>query len=111
MCDAALDGRLDQVQAQWDPRCAIGVVLASEGYPGSYAKGEVISGLNVAQQSNIKVFHAGTQVKDGQVTTSGGRVLAVTALGATQAEARDKAYAACQKIHFEGMQYRSDIGA
>jgi phosphoribosylamine---glycine ligase len=110
LCDAALDGALDQVEAQWDQRCAIGVVLASEGYPGSYTRGEVISGLNVAQESNIKVFHAGTSVKDGEVTTSGGRVLCVTALGEDIASAQHDCYAAAQKIHWPGVTLRRDIG-
>ena len=86
------------------------VVLASAGYPGKIETGKKISGLEeCAKMENVHVFHAGTRAENGDVVTSGGRVLAVTALGADLAAARDLAYAAVSKIHFEGCQYRSDI--
>ena len=81
LCQAALDKQLDSASADWDPRCAIGVVLAAGGYPGSYAKGTVISGLDAAQGDDVKVFHAGTARDGDNIVTSGGRVLCVTALG------------------------------
>jgi phosphoribosylamine--glycine ligase len=109
LCQAALEGRLDQVGADWDPRCALGVVLAAGGYPGSYRKGDVIEGLP-ADTPDTKVFHAGTAEQDGKIVTSGGRVLCVVALGDTVAEAQRKAYAVVEQIHWEGMVYRTDIG-
>ena len=110
LCNAALDGRLDQVQAEWDERAALGVVLAAGGYPGSYAKGAVISGLDGADTADAKVFHAGTQEQNGQVVTSGGRVLCATALGASVSEAQRKAYEQVNKISWDGMFCRHDIG-
>jgi phosphoribosylamine--glycine ligase len=110
LCEAALDGRLDQVSADWDPRPALGVVLAAGGYPGSYGKGAVISGLDGADTDDAKVFHAGTAEHNGQVVTAGGRVLCATALGATVTEAQHKAYQQAAKISWEGMFYRHDIG-
>ncbi|MGE0079728.1 MAG: phosphoribosylamine--glycine ligase [Thiohalomonadaceae bacterium] len=110
LCEAALDGRLDQMEAQWDNRAALGVVLAAQGYPGDYRKGDVITGLDDGDSPEAKVFHAGTAQKDGQVVTAGGRVLCATALGATVAEAQERAYALAGRIHWEGMQYRRDIG-
>ena len=110
LCQDALDGKLDTVGTQWDGRCAIGVVLAAGGYPGSYPKGAVISGLDEQQPENIKVFHAGTAEQDGQVVTSGGRVLCVTALADTIADAQRDCYAAADTIHWEGVTLRRDIG-
>jgi phosphoribosylamine--glycine ligase len=110
LCQAALDGKLDQVEAEWDQRAALGVVLAAGGYPGSYAKGTVISGLQGADTDDAKIFHAGTQEQDGQVVTSGGRVLCATALGASVSEAQHKAYEQVHKISWDGMFYRRDIG-
>ena len=110
LCQDALDGKLDSVGTQWDERCAMGVVLAAGGYPGSYPKGTVISGLDVQQPDNIKVFHAGTAEQDGQVVTSGGRVLCVTALADTIADAQRDCYAAADTIHWEGVTLRRDIG-
>jgi phosphoribosylamine--glycine ligase len=110
LCDAALAGTLDQAQAEWDPRCAIGVVLAAGGYPGSYQKGTPIHGLDSPQQQNIKVFHAGTASRDGVVVTSGGRVLCVTALGDDIAAAQRDCYLAVDKIRWDGMTLRRDIG-
>jgi phosphoribosylamine--glycine ligase len=109
LCDAALDKTLDQVSAQWDPRPAIGIVLAAGGYPASYNKGDIISDLPAAT-SELKVFHAGTALKDGKITTNGGRVLCVTALGDSVKDAQTKAYQGCQSISWNGMFYRHDIG-
>ena len=110
LCEKALDGLLDDAVAQWDQRCAIGVVLAAGGYPGNYAKGLPISGLDASGNGDTKVFHAGTAEQDGQVVTSGGRVLCVTALGDNIREARDACYAAADKISWDGVTLRSDIG-
>ncbi|MEE4145502.1 MAG: phosphoribosylamine--glycine ligase [Halieaceae bacterium] len=110
LCDAALAGALDTARADWDPRCAIGVVLAAGGYPGNYSKGATIHGLDAIQADNIKVFHAGTANADGQVVTSGGRVLCVTALGDNIAAAQRDCYQAVDKIRWDGMTLRRDIG-
>jgi len=109
LIEAALDGELDAVEAEWDPRASLGVVMAAGGYPGSYRKGDVIDGLP-ADEPDRKVFHAGTGLKDNQVVTSGGRVLCVTALGVTVGEAQQRAYEVVKQIHWNGAQYRSDIG-
>ena len=111
LIEATREGRLDRVRVNWDPRSALGVVMASGGYPGSYAKGHEISGLDTADNSSVKAFHAGTAMKDGKVATAGGRVLCVTALGDSLPEARDRAYDAVSDISFEGAFHRSDIGA
>jgi phosphoribosylamine--glycine ligase len=110
LCLAALDGRLDQVRVEWDDRAALGVVLAAGGYPGSYAKGHPISGLNARFPDNVKIFHAGTSLDEERVVTAGGRVLCVSALGHSVAEAQRDAYAACRHIDWDGMFYRRDIG-
>ncbi|MET0377600.1 MAG: phosphoribosylamine--glycine ligase [Spongiibacteraceae bacterium] len=115
LCDAALDKKLDQVDAQWDPRPALGVVLAAGGYPGDYRKGDVISGLpapdSAAVNAVVKVFHAGTQLDAANnVVTTGGRVLCVTALGTTVAQAQQLAYAQVDQIHWQGGFCRRDIG-
>ncbi|MAY55530.1 MAG: phosphoribosylamine--glycine ligase [Pseudomonadota bacterium] len=111
LCLAAVDGRLDQVQANWDTRASIGVVLASGGYPDAYAKGAVISGLDKAAESDSgKVFHAGTALKDGQIVTNGGRVLCAVALGDTVTEAQQAAYTLAEKIEWDKLYYRRDIG-
>ncbi|HQU17408.1 MAG TPA: phosphoribosylglycinamide synthetase C domain-containing protein, partial [Gammaproteobacteria bacterium] len=104
------DGRLDQVQAEWDPRTALGVVLAAGGYPGDYRTGDVIHGVPPADAPDTKVFHAGTALRDGQLVTSGGRVLCVCALGASVRAARDQAYGVVEQIQWEGRYYRNDIG-
>ena len=110
-CLDALDGKLDQATARWDERTALGVVLAAGGYPGSYNKGDIISGLDEVDSDTVKVFHAGTIEDDnGNVTTFGGRVLCVTALGDTVSTAQQRAYQAVEKIHWENMYYRRDIG-
>lgn len=110
LVEAALDGRLDQVQAQWDERCSLGVVLAAGGYPADYAKGDRIEGLEHAAQLEGKVFHAGTALRDGNVVTSGGRVLCATALGETVQQAQEQAYRLATSINWQGRFYRSDIG-
>ena len=110
LCDSALNGELEKAHADWDPRCAMGVVLAAGGYPGSYQKGTPIHGLETALADNIKVFHAGTANEDGQVVTSGGRVLCVTALGDDIAAAQQDCYRAAEHISWDGMTLRHDIG-
>ena len=110
LCEAALEGRLDQVTAEWDPRPSLGVVMVAEGYPGSYRKGDVIDGLESAENPDVKVFHAGTVAREGKVLTSGGRVLCVTALGDTVESASDGAYRGVEHIKWSGAASRSDIG-
>ena len=107
--DACIDGTLDKIDIKWSDRRAVCVVLASGGYPGSYEKGKVISGLDDVDD-DVVVFHAGTAEKDGSIVTAGGRVLGVTATGTTNDEARAKAFANVERITFEGAQYRRDIG-
>jgi phosphoribosylamine---glycine ligase len=102
-------GRLDQIELEWDRHIALGVVVASYGYPMNPRKGDLISGLPKDSEEAM-VFHAGTVMKEGQVLTSGGRVLCVTALGDTVKQAQHRAYELAKGIHFDGMQYRSDIG-
>lgn len=109
--EAAIDGRLSKLKLEWDDRAAVCVVLASKGYPGKYEKGKVIKGLDLVEKmQDVMVFHAGTALKDGKYVTAGGRVLGVTALGKTIKEAIDRAYDAVEKISWEGMHYRRDIG-
>ena len=108
-CQAALNGNLDREQAEWESRPSVGIVLAAGGYPGSYAKGERINGLSTEQNPGEKVFHAGTALSDGQVVTSGGRVLCATALGETVAEAQQAAYRLADTIHFKDLYKRTDI--
>ena len=110
LCLAAVEGRLDQQTAAWDERACLGVVMAAGGYPGDYGKGFPISGLDSAFPNHVKVFHAGTSLADGQVVTSGGRVLCVCALGENVTEAQAEAYRACESIHWDGAFNRSDIG-
>lgn len=109
---AVAEGRPEDIVLSWSDKWAVSVVLASEGYPGSYEKGKVILGLEEAQDlDGVIVFHAGTALNpDGELITAGGRVLNVVALGDTFEEARNRAYEACELIKFEGVQYRSDIG-
>lgn len=106
---AGLDGNLP-AETEWDSRPALGIVLASKGYPESSSNGDVISGLAPSANADVKVFHAGTKEQDDGIVTSGGRVLCVTALGDDIKDAQTKALAACQNISFDGMQYRRDIG-
>ena len=104
-----VDGRLDRMSVDWDPRASVGVVLAAGGYPGSYRKGDVIHGLDSAL-ADTKVFHAGTAEQSGQVVTAGGRVLCVCALGDTVTHAQRLAYERATSITWDGMYYRRDIG-
>ncbi len=107
---SSIEGNLVE-ELHWKPETAICVVLASKGYPGKYEKGKVITGIEEAEKvPSVVVFHAGTAIKDGKLVTNGGRVLNVTALGKDIVEARERAYKAIEKIHFEGMHYRRDIG-
>ena len=109
---AVCEQRLDKVTLKWDPRPAVCVVMASGGYPGDYEKGKVITGITSAEENkDVKVFHAGTAMRDGVLVTNGGRVLGVTALGRNIAEAQATAYDAIQKIEFEQAYYRMDIAA
>ena len=110
ICSATLNGTLTQVDANWDRRRALGVVLAAGGYPQGYAKGKTISGLDGIDGNNVKVFHAGTATNGDDVVTSGGRVLCVVGLGGTVREAAREAYAAVERIDWEDMYYRRDIG-
>ena len=113
LVDHALAGTLDRVEAEWDRRAALTVVLAAAGYPDAPRRGAAIEGLDritAAAHPNVTVFHAGTQAADGRIEVSGGRVLGVTALGDTLRQAQRTAYGAVADINFEGMQYRTDIG-
>jgi phosphoribosylamine--glycine ligase len=109
LLEATIDGSLDRATIEWDERPAVTVVMASGGYPDKYETGKPISGLEAAASGGVQFFHAGTRRENGAVVTSGGRVLAVTALGETVAAARTRAYDAVSKIHFEGAHYRRDI--
>jgi phosphoribosylamine--glycine ligase len=118
LLEATIDGNsdsrrergIDNYSIEWDKRAAVTVILASAGYPGKYEIGKAISGLNeVAKLEGVQVFHAGTKIVANQVASAGGRVLAVTALGSTTAAARDRAYEAVSRIHFDGCHYRRDI--
>lgn len=107
---AAVDGKLDKVELEWDRRVALGVVMAAGGYPEAPRKGDAIQGLPETELDDAMVFHAGTVLEDGVVKTSGGRVLCVTALGDNVKQAQQRAYEVASWIHFEGEQYRKDIG-
>ena len=110
-CEAALQGKLDTQELIWDSRPAVGIVLASEGYPASYKRGLAISGLDneALSHDDIKIFHAGTAQHAGNIVTDGGRVLCVTAIGSTIKSAQKKAYGACQLVGWPGSFYRTDI--
>ena len=110
LVEAAIAGKLDKVEAEWDRRFALGVVMAAAGYPDSPRKGDAIHGLPAAGADDAHVFHAGTSEQDGKVVTSGGRVLCVTALGDNVRSAQKRAYELVDQIHFDGMQCRRDIG-
>lgn len=110
LCQKALAGQLSGIQVEWDTRAALGVVLASAGYPASASKGNKISGLAQSFGEEVKVFHAGTSQRNGDIITAGGRVLCVTALGEDVTHAQKNAYRAIEKIYWEGMFYRHDIG-
>lgn len=104
---ATVEGRLHEIQLEWSEEAAVCVVMASGGYPGPYEKGKPITGLDQVKES--VVFHAGTSEQDGQIVTSGGRLLGVTALGADIAQARERAYRDVENIHYEGRHFRTDI--
>lgn len=108
-CLAALEGKLDKEEAQWDERPALGVVLAAQGYPADYTKGDIIS-LPENEGEDRKIFHAGTALKDNNVVTNGGRVLCVTALGSNVADAQRQTYKLVEQVNWSGMFYRNDIG-
>ncbi|WP_023638684.1 phosphoribosylamine--glycine ligase [Dickeya zeae] len=110
LCLAACDGKLDEKTSDWDARPSLGVVLAAGGYPGDYRTGDVISGLPTQEATDGKVFHAGTKLNGDDVVTNGGRVLCVTALGHSVADAQQRAYELAKPIHWEGSFCRSDIG-
>ncbi|TKI03142.1 phosphoribosylamine--glycine ligase [Martelella alba] len=110
LCLAAVEGRLHEQSSQWDCRPALGVVMAAGGYPADYRTGDVISGLPAEAEDDAKVFHAGTRLENGDVLTQGGRVLCVTALGDTVADAQARAYRDVQAIHWQDCFYRNDIG-
>lgn len=110
LCLAAVNGNLKDMRIEWDTRAALGVVMAADGYPERYDTGMPISGLDTIGNSNIKVFHAGTELSGNQVITNGGRVLCVTALGESVTDARKQAYDAARAISFHGAFYRTDIG-
>lgn len=110
LCLKALDGKLDAMETEWDPRPALGVVMAAGGYPNDYARGDLIEGLPESETADVKVFHAGTALDNGAAITAGGRVLCVSALGDTVAEAQKKAYEQVHRIQWRGAFYRKDIG-
>jgi phosphoribosylamine--glycine ligase len=110
LCEAALDRQLHEVSAEWDPCASLGVVMAAGGYPDGYNKGDVIHGLDAVDGDDVKVFHAGTQLKDGEIVTSGGRVLCVCALGEDVAVAQERAYQAVANISWKDAYFRHDIG-
>jgi phosphoribosylamine---glycine ligase len=111
LLEATIDGRLHTLNPEWDPRAAVCVVMASGGYPGSYETGKTISGLQqVEEEAGMMIFHAGTRRVEDRLITAGGRVLGVTALGATLLDAREAAYKGIKKIEFDGSYFRRDIG-
>ena len=113
LAQAAVGGKLDQIEAEWDRRAGLGVVLAAAGYPDDPQKGAAIHGLEELDEQtypDCKVFHAGTALVDDSVVVSGGRVMCVTALGDSVKQAQRAVYDAVARIHFDGMQYRTDIG-
>jgi phosphoribosylamine--glycine ligase len=110
LCEAALAGRLHEVRADWDPRAAVGVVVAAAGYPEAPRTGDAIAGLDQAATLPGKVFHAGTRLEGGRIVTAGGRVLCAVGLGNGVADAQRAAYALVDRLCWPGMQYRRDIG-
>ena len=112
LLDASVSGTLGRVELKWSPMASVCVVMTSGGYPGSYAKGKIIRGLDDAVRlANTKIFHAGTTTAGDKIVTSGGRVLGVTAWAKDLKSAQAAAYAAVEKIHFEGAHFRRDIAA
>jgi len=110
LCNAALDKKLSSHTIKWDTRSALGVVIASGGYPNKYNTGDVVAGLPVKPSNNSKVFHSGTSTVDGNVVTSGGRVLCAVGLGANISYAKEEAYKVAKEIHWERSFFRDDIG-
>jgi phosphoribosylamine--glycine ligase len=110
LCLACFDGTLGEEPIVWDPRAAVGVVLASRGYPDAYEKGKRITGLDRASGADQKIFHAGTRLNDGDVLTDGGRVLCAVGIGETVSAAQRRAYDAVAKVSFDGAFWRKDIG-
>ena len=110
LCNDAIDKKLAGKTIQWDSRVSVGVVMAAGGYPDSYKKGDIISGLPESPDANTKVFHAGTKSDNGNVVTNGGRVLCVVALGDSVKQAQDDAYKLVKQIHWPDVYYRNDIG-
>ena len=110
LIEAALQGRLDQVEARWDPRPAIGVVIAAQGYPGKVRGGDPIHGLDAEPIPDTHLFHAGTRLADGRAVSAGGRVLTACALGDDIGQARDRAYTLARAVGFDGSFFRRDIG-
>jgi phosphoribosylamine--glycine ligase len=110
LVEHAIDGTLDAIEAEWDRRVALGVVMAAEGYPDKPRKGDEITGLPRTTDDDVHVFHAGTELRDGKVLVAGGRVLCVTALGDTVRVAQRRAYEVAEGIRFAGSQMRRDIG-
>ena len=110
ICEATLSGKLGEVTVDWDPRAALGVVMAAGGYPDSYRTGDAISGLPDTRTGAVKVFHAGTAMRGDKILTAGGRVLCVVGLGVTVAEAQQMAYSQVRRIHWPDVYYRTDIG-
>jgi phosphoribosylamine--glycine ligase len=110
LLEAAVAGALDDVQAEWDPRPALGVVMAAANYPDTPRIGDAIRGLDTAPPADCKIFHAGTRQADGQVLTAGGRVLCACALGDSVQDAQQRAYAAAAQVSWDGEFHRSDIG-
>jgi phosphoribosylamine---glycine ligase len=110
LCEAAVEGRLNTVTADWDPRAALGVVMAAGGYPETVRKGDIIEGLDRASNLPGKIFHGGTRVQSGRVVTSGGRVLCAVGLGGTVREAQAQAYGLVKSIEWPGVQFRHDVG-
>ena len=110
LCEAALNGQLDKVHAEWDSRAALGVVMAAAGYPDAYSTGDVITGLVDSGDNDCKVFHAGSTCRNNRILTNGGRVLCVCARGNSITEAQHNAYRCAARIHWKGAYYRTDIG-
>jgi phosphoribosylamine--glycine ligase len=109
-CLDAIDEKLDQSEILWDERTSLGVVLAAGGYPDSYNKGDVITGLDNTETESTKVFHAGTTLQGDNIVTNGGRVLCAVALGNSVTEAQQLAYQLVKKINWNNIYYRTDIG-